>query len=125
MQREMKDQDHIQPPLYIKDEPEEVVEETLKFQENRYSTLSEEEVEEIYEEDLNFESHIAFDDEEIDEYCNKFTDLMRVELHKKYDLRSRTQHHTEEQSKHPAQQSVQKDDEKGKKPLRKIPTLKA
>lgn len=72
MQMERKDQDQVQPPLYIEDKLEEAVEETLKFKENQYSTLSEEEGEEVYDEDLSPHSQIPLDDEEIDEYCRKF-----------------------------------------------------
>ena len=32
---------------------------------------------------------MSFDQEEMDEYCKQFTYFMQVELHKKYDLRSR------------------------------------
>lgn len=53
MQREKKDQDQVQPPPYFEDGPQKGMEEALKFQENKYCTLLEEEGEEIYDEDLS------------------------------------------------------------------------
>ena len=35
------------------------------------------------------EAEVSFDQDEMDEYCRKFTYFLEVELHKNYDLRSR------------------------------------
>ena len=39
---------------------------------------------------------MSFDEEEMDDYCRKFTDFMQAELHKKYDLRSRKRSRTQD-----------------------------
>lgn len=123
--RERKNQDQVKPPLYIEEELKEGMEEALKFQEKQYSTLSQGEGVEVQDDDLGPMSQIGLDEEEIDEYCRKFTNLMQGELHKKYDLRSRRrqgiQDQIEEQPKHPTQQPIQEVNEKGKKPFRTIP----
>ena len=49
-------------------------------------------IEEDEEEDCEgeyAEVEVPFDQDEMDEYCRQFTDFMQVDLHKKYDLRSR------------------------------------
>ena len=48
-----------------------------------------EEDEEEYCEGEYAEAEVSFDQDEMDEYCRKFTDFMQAELHKNYDLRSR------------------------------------
>lgn len=70
----------------IEDEPNENLEEALKFYENQYSTLSDEEKE---LEGIDFEYQSLLNEEEINEYCKIFSIIMQVELHKRYDLRSR------------------------------------
>lgn len=48
-----------------------------------------EDKEEEYFEGEYAEAKVSFDQYEMDEYYRKFTDSVQVELHKKYDLRSR------------------------------------
>lgn len=78
----------MQPPLYLEDEPEEELEETLNFQENKYYTLSKEEE---GEENL---PQVSLDEEKIDNYCRWFSDMMQVKLCKKCDLMSRKKSRT-------------------------------
>lgn len=49
-------------------------------------------IEEDEEEDYEGEyvqAEVSFDQDEMDEYYRQFTEFMQVELHKKYELRSR------------------------------------
>lgn len=67
------------------------------------------------------------DDEEIEEYFKKFIDFMQVELHKKYDLRSRKrsrlQDNVEEQTDQIVQQQSPSQVDKGKQQINKVPTI--
>lgn len=115
---EIKDQqDSVQPPLYIEDEPEEMLEEALKFQENQYSTLSKEEVEPL-EEGLDMDTPL--DEEEIDAYYKKFADMMQVELHKIYYLRSRKRSRNQDPNDDQVLQNTQRSNDKGKESIKTI-----
>ena len=50
--------------------------------------MEDDEEEEKCEEECT-EADVSFDQEEMVDYCKKFTDFMQAELHKKYELRSR------------------------------------
>jgi len=88
MQRGKKNQGQIQPPLYIKGEPEEVVEETLKEWEDHNSTFYDEEGEGVIREESNLGHQVSLDDGEIEEYYKKFTNFMQAELHKIENLKT-------------------------------------
>ena len=76
--------------MYIEATPGELVEDDQREAENQVSSMYE--IEEDEEEDCEgeyAEAEVSFGQDEMDEYCRQFTDFMQVELHKKYDLRSR------------------------------------
>ena len=83
--------------LYIEAAPGQSVEDDQKEVEDQISTMYTREDEE--EEDCEgeyAEAEVPFDQDEMDEYCRQFIDFMQVELHKKYDLRSRKRSRVQE-----------------------------
>lgn len=67
LQRERKYQhDHIHPPLYLEDDPKEIVEETIEVQENQLSSLSEGEDEIEAHDGEGDDLDAPLDDDEID-----------------------------------------------------------
>lgn len=101
LQRERKDQDQVQAPLYIEAAPSRSVDDNEKEDEDQISAVymedgeSEEEIEKEYEEESK-ETDISFVQEEMDDYCKQFTNFMQSELHKKYDLRSKKRLRTQD-----------------------------
>lgn len=69
------------------------------------------------EENLELDCEVSLDEEEIDHYCRRFADIMLAELHKKYELRSRKRSKTQDQNEEKPKQLVQKNDDKGNKPI--------
>ena len=93
LQRERKDQDQIQAPLYIEAGPVEKQE----HPEDQTFTLYAVDEDElgIEEEEYEYDETYAIHDK-IDEYWKKFSNFIQVELHKKYDLRSRKRSRNQE-----------------------------
>ena len=89
LQRERKYQDQVQAPLYIEATPRESVEDDQREDKDQVSAMHtiEEDEEEDYEGEY-VEAEVSFDQDEMDEYCMKFTYFMQAKLHKKYNLRS-------------------------------------
>ena len=71
--------------MYIEAAPSQSTEDDQKEVEDQISTVY---MEDDEEEEECTEVEVSFDQEEMDEYCKKFTDFMQAELHKKYNLRS-------------------------------------
>lgn len=89
LQRERNElQDHIQPPLYLEEDPKEHVEETIEVQENPFFSLSDEEHEIKAHEEEGDDLDAPLDDGEVNNYCIQFDDFMQALLHKKYELQS-------------------------------------
>ena len=76
--------------MYIEESPREPAKYDQREVEDRVSAMYaiEEDGEEYCEVEYA-EAEVSFDQDEMDEYCRKFTDFMQAELHKMYDLRSR------------------------------------
>lgn len=91
MQKERNDQDHIQAPLYIEANPDEIPEHS-RDHDDQISTLYAIDEYELGVEGEEYEyakTDAIYDENEIDEYWKQFSDFMQAKLHKKYDLRSR------------------------------------
>ena len=90
LERERKDQDQVQAPLYIEATPSQSTEDDQREVEDQISTMymKEDDEEEECEEEYT-EGEVSFDQEEMDDYCRQFIDFMQVEFHIKDDLRSR------------------------------------
>jgi len=84
--------------LYIKDDPEEGVEDALDVRENKFSNLSEEEREIEAQGGKEEDPNVHLDKEEIGAYCKKFLDFMQEELKRRYGLRSRKRSQTQDQN---------------------------
>lgn len=97
MQRERRDEDQVQAPLYIEATPSQSAEDDQKDIEDQISTfyMEDDEEEEKCEGEYT-KLDVSFDQEEMDDYCKKFTDFMQAELHKKYDLRSKNRLRTQD-----------------------------
>ena len=115
--------------MYIEASPSQSAEEDQKEVEDQISALymEDDEGEEECDQEC-IEAYVSFDQEEMDEYCKKFTDFMQVEMHKKYDLRSKQRlrtHDDEEKEPEsvpspmetPQPKNSAKQSDKGKKPM--------
>lgn len=98
LQKERKDQDQVQAPLYLEVDLGEASEEYSKYHDDHISTMYAGDEDElgIEEEEEYAETDVTFDGNEIDEYWKQFTNFMQVELHKKYELRSRKRSRVQE-----------------------------
>ena len=100
LQRERRDQDQVQAPLYIEETPSQSADDDQKEDEEKISAIyMEGDAKEEFERECEVEckeANISFDQEEMDDYCKQFTDFMQAELHKKYDLRSKKRLRTQD-----------------------------
>ena len=96
LQRERKDQDRIQAPLYIEEYPNGVLEHSGDHEDHIFTLYVVDDNELGVEGGEYSETDVIYDDIEIDECWKQFSDFMQVELHKKYDLISRKRSRSEE-----------------------------
>ena len=77
MQREIRDQDQVQAPLYIEATPSQPADDDQKEDEEQISAIYMEDGAEEKCEEERKEADISFDQEEMDDYCKQFTNFMQ------------------------------------------------
>lgn len=101
MEKNIKDQDQVQAPLFLEVNPNEVPEHS-RDHDDHISTLHAVDEDELGVEGEEYTKRdVIYDENEIDEYWKQFIDFMHAKIHKKYDLisrkRSRIQENEDEQ----------------------------